>query len=122
MPFDEALQHAVESAPREAGQSSSSWTCREPASYLLQLGHPAVSDETVRRHLHAPGYAIVRPVLSSRSPDEQYAKKVEKLRLYKAAAKRSEVELLFEDDSSKVHLAPAYAIHTRRVIWPLLSQ
>ena len=59
----------------------------------------------MRRHLHARGYTIVRPVLSSRSPDEHYAEKLEKLRAYQAQATRGEVVLLFEDEID-LHLLP----------------
>jgi transposase len=89
---------AVESEPRTVEQTTSSWTCRELAAYLARQGHVEVSDETVRRHLHALGYAVIRPVLSISSPDEQYAEKVEKLRGHQAAAKRGEVVLLYEDE------------------------
>lgn len=78
--------------------STSTWTWRELAAYLAQQGHAKVSDETVRRHLHALGYAVIRPVLSVSSPDERDAEKVEKLRAHQAAAKRGEVVLLFEDE------------------------
>lgn len=96
---------AVETQPREAGQTSSTWTCRDLATYLFQHGQPQVAAETVRRHLHRLGYAIIRPVLSISSPDDRYDEKVEKLRAYQAAAKRGEVELLFEDEID-LHLLP----------------
>jgi putative transposase len=96
---------AVEREPRTVEQSTSNWTCRELATYLAQQGHVDVSDETVRRHLHALGYAVLRPVLSISSPDARYAEKVEKLRAYQAAAKRGEVVLLFEDEID-LHLLP----------------
>jgi transposase len=91
--------------PREAGQSTSTWTCATLATYLAQQGHVGVSAETVRRHLHALGYAIVRPVLSIRSLDQHYAEKLEKLRAYQAQAMRGEVVLLFEDEID-LHLLP----------------
>lgn len=108
MPFEQALVQAVESEPRKVEQSTSTWTCRELAAYLAHQGHPKVSDETVRRHLHALGYAVIRPVLSNSSPDERYAEKVEKLRAYQAAAKRGEVVLLYEDEID-LHLLPGIA-------------
>ena len=55
--------------------------------------------------MHALGYAIIRPVLSIRSPDEHYAEKVERLRNHLAAAKRGEVVMLFEDEVD-LHLLP----------------
>jgi hypothetical protein len=58
-----------------------------------------VSDETVRRHLHARRYAVIRPVLSISSPDEHYDEKVATRRAHQAAAKRGEVVLLYEDES-----------------------
>lgn len=103
--YDAALQHAVEIAPREAGQATSTWTCGDLAAYLTQQGHQRVSAETVRRHLHALGYAIIRPVLSIRSPDERYAEKLEQLRAYEAQARRGEAILLFEDEID-LHLLP----------------
>lgn len=92
-------------APRDAGEPASTWTCGELASYLAQQGHVTVSAETVRRHLHNLGYAIIRPVLSIRSPDAHYAEKLAKLRAYEDAAKRGEVVLLFEDEVD-LHLLP----------------
>ena len=108
MPFDQALEQAVASEPRNVEQSTSSWSCRELAAYLAQQGHAKVSDETVRRHLHALGYGVIRPVLSISSPDERYAEKLEKLRAHQAAAKRGEVVLLFEDEID-LHLLPGIA-------------
>lgn len=67
-----------------------------------------MSDETVRRHLHALGYAMIRPVLSISSPDQRYDEKVEKLRAHQAAAKRGEVVLLYEDEID-LHLLPGIA-------------
>jgi transposase len=55
--------------------------------------------------LHALGYAILRPVLSIRSPDEHYTEKVETLHKYLATAKRGEVVMLFEDVVD-LHLLP----------------
>ncbi len=99
------LQQTLETAPRDAGQPASTWTCSDLAAYLAQQGHVTVSAETVRRHLHALGYAVIRPVLSIRSPDEHYAEKLAKLRAYEHAAKRGEVMLLFEDEID-LHLLP----------------
>jgi putative transposase len=107
-PFDQALEQAVESEPRKLEQSTSTWTCRELAAYLAQQGHVKVSDETVRRHLHALGYTVIRPVLSISSPDERYAEKLEKLRSHQAAAKGGEVVLLYEDEI-ELHLLPGIA-------------
>lgn len=105
MRFDQALQQAGECQPRSLAQTSSRWTCRALPDYLAGHGHRQVSDETIRRHLHALGYAILRPVLSIRSPDERYAEKVEMLHTHLAAANRGEVVLLFEDDVD-LHLLP----------------
>lgn len=107
-PFDQALAQAVECEPRTVERSTSTWTCRELATYLAQQGQVTVSDETVRRHLHGLGYAVTRPVLSISSPDARYAEKVEKLRGYQAAARRGEVVLLFEDEID-LHLLPGIA-------------
>jgi transposase len=98
----------VERAPREAGLPFSSWTCRDLASYLARQGQVWVSDETVRRTLHALEYAVLRPVLSIRSPDPAYAAKVATLQAYQAQAARGEVTLLFEDEVD-LHLLPGIA-------------
>ncbi len=95
----------MNTAPREAGQPFSTWTCADLADYLAQHGHLTVSDETVRRHLHTLGYAVIRPVLSIRSPDPLYAEKLALLREYQAQAARGEVTLLFEDEID-LHLLP----------------
>lgn len=107
-PYKEALQQAVETAPRALGQATSSWTCGALAAYLVAQGHVGVSDEPVRRHLHALDYAVIRPVLSVRSPDSQYAEKVAVLRAYEAQAACGEVTLLFEDEVD-LHVLPGIA-------------
>src|SRR5688572_7619587 len=81
-----ALTQTVERAPRDAGLPYSSWTCRDLAIYLSQQGQACVSDETVRRTLHALEYAVLRPVLSIRSPDPAYANKAATLQAYQAQA------------------------------------
>jgi hypothetical protein len=78
------------------------------ALYLAQQGHVPVSEETVRRTLHALDYAVIRPVLSIRSPDPAYADKLAVLRTYQAQAARGEVTLLFEDEVD-LHLLPGIA-------------
>ncbi len=95
----------MEHAPRDLAQPFSSWTCADLAAYLAQHGHITVSDETVRRHLHALGYAVIRPVLSIRSPDPRYVEKLAALRAYQAQAARGVVTLLFQDEID-LHLLP----------------
>jgi hypothetical protein len=113
-PDEEALQQAVERTPRDAGQPCSTWTCAALASYLAQHGHITVSDETVRRHLHALGYAVIRPVVSIRSPDPRYAEKLAMLREYQAQAVRGEVTLLFEDELDLQRLPGIIGCWTKR--------
>ena len=67
-----ALLTTVETSPRECGQAFSTWACADLASYLEHKGYPPVSDETVRRHLQALGYRVIRPVLTISSPDPDY--------------------------------------------------
>jgi hypothetical protein len=52
----------VETTPRDLGQPTSTWTCGDLAAYLVAPGYIAVSDETVRRHVHALDDAVIRPV------------------------------------------------------------
>lgn len=103
--FDQALTTAVETAPRVAARSFSTWTCADLAAYLHEQGHRAVSDETVRRHLHTLNYAVIRPVLSIRSPDAEYEAKLARLLTYQEQARRGDVTLLFEDEID-LHLLP----------------
>ena len=92
------LQQAADQDPREAGRPFSVWTCNDLAHYLVEKGHLRVAGETVRRHLRALGFRIVRPVLSIGSPDPDYEVKVERLAELKAEAGRGEITLLFEDE------------------------
>ena len=66
--------------------------------------HEHYERHTMRTSVHAAiGYAIIRPVLSIGSPDEQYTPKVETLHNHLATAKRGEVVMVFEDESD-LHL------------------
>jgi len=99
------LLTTVETLPRQSGQACSTWACSDLALYLEQRGYGAVSDETVRRHLQALGYRIIRPVLTISSPDPDYDSKVAHLRLYQEQARRGEVTMLYEDEVD-LHLLP----------------
>lgn len=99
------LLTTVETLPRQSGQAFSTWACCDLALYLEQRGYGAVSDETVRRHLQALGYRIIRPVLTISSPDPDYDSKVAHLRLYQGQARRGEVTMLYEDEVD-LHLLP----------------
>jgi putative transposase len=103
--YEQALLTAVEQPPRQLEQPFSHWTCASLATYLHIQGQVIVSDETVRRHLHACDYAVLRPVLTISSPDPDYARKVAQLRAYQEQARRGEIVLLFEDEID-LHLLP----------------
>ena len=92
------LQQAVDQDPREMGQSFSVWTCGDLARHLAQQGHLQVACETIRRHLRALGFRIVRPALCVRSPDPDYEAKVARLEEAQGQARRGEVILLYEDE------------------------
>lgn len=93
-----ALQKLVEQEPRQAGYSFSSWTCADLVRELTKKGFEAVSCETIRVHLHALGYRVLRPVLSIASPDLGYRRKVKQLEKYKKQARNGELLLYFEDE------------------------
>jgi putative transposase len=93
-----ALQELVEQEPRTAGYSFSSWTCADLVHELAKKGFAAVSCETIRAHLHALSYRVLRPVLSIASPDPEYRRKVRRLKKYKKAAKNGEILLYFQDE------------------------
>ncbi len=104
---DATLQTLVEQAPREVGYATSTWTWADLAQQLVSTQQststPAtpsfsVSAETVRRHLHALGYRVIRPVLTVTSPDPNYAIKVAQLEAYQQQAERDEITLLYEDE------------------------
>jgi hypothetical protein len=59
-----ALKELVEQEPRQGGHPFSSWTCADLVRELAKKGFDAVSRETIRAHLHALGYRVLRPVLS----------------------------------------------------------
>jgi transposase len=93
-----ALKKLVEQEPRKAGYSFSTWTCAELANQLARQGFEKVSRETIRVHLRALGYRILRPVLSIASPDPAYKSKARRLEKYKKEAKKGEVLLYFQDE------------------------
>lgn len=93
-----ALKELVEQEPRKAGYPFSTWTCAELVRELAKKGFEAVSRETIRVHLHALDYRILRPVLSIASPDPQYRRKVKRLKKYKKQAKNGEILLYFQDE------------------------
>ena len=93
-----ALQKLVEQEPRRAGYPFSSWTCADLVRELVKKGFEAVSCETIRVHLHALGYRVLRPVLSIASPDPDYSGKAKQLEKYKKQAKNGEILLYFQDE------------------------
>ncbi len=93
-----ALQELVKQEPREAGYPFSTWTCADLVGELVKKGFEEVSRETIRTHLHALGYRVLRPVLSIASPDPDYKRKVKQLKRYKNQAKNGELLLYFEDE------------------------
>jgi transposase len=93
-----ALKKLVEQEPRKAGYSFSTWTCAELANELARQGFEKVSRETIRVHLRALGYRILRPVLSIASPDPTYQRKARRLEKYKKEAKKGEILLYFQDE------------------------
>jgi hypothetical protein len=99
------LRAAVEQEPRAIGQPFSVWTCLDLARHLISHGFPAVSAETIRRHLHWLDYRVIRPVLSINSPDPAYRTKAEQLKQYQEQARRGQIILLYEDEID-LHLLP----------------
>jgi transposase len=92
------LQELVEQEPRQAGHPFSSWTCTDLVRELAKKGFETVSRETIRVHLHALGYRVLRPVLSVASRDPDYRRKVKRLEKYKKQAKNGEILLYFQDE------------------------
>jgi transposase len=92
------LKRLVEQEPRQAGYPFSSWTCADLVRELVKAGFEKVSCETIRVHLHALGYRVLRPVLSIASPDPDYSRKVKALEKYKKQAKKGEILLYFQDE------------------------
>jgi transposase len=92
------LQKLVEQEPRQAGYAFSSWTCADLVCALVKKGFEAVSCETIRVHLHALGYRVLRPVLSIASPDPAYRRKVKQLEKYKKQARNGEILMFFQDE------------------------
>lgn len=113
-PSRDDLQQAADQDPREAGHPFSVWTCGGLAHYLAQKGHLRVACETIRRHLRALGFRIVRPVLSISSPDPHYDAKVKHLEELKARARRGEILLLYEDEVDLNLLPGIIGCWTRR--------
>lgn len=89
---------AVEQDPRTAGYPFSVWTCADLAYHLIRRDLVSVSAETIRRHLQALSYRLLRPVLSINSPDPDYAPKAEQLTRYREQARRGDIILLYEDE------------------------
>jgi putative transposase len=80
------------------GYPFSVWTCADLAQHLISRGCASVSAETIRQHLQALSYRLLRPVLSINSPDPSYATKEEQLARYRAQALCQEIILLYEDE------------------------
>lgn len=108
------LEQAIDQDPREAGHLFSIWTCGDLADYLVQRGHLRVAAETIRRHLWALGFRIVRPVLSISSPDPDYDAKVKHLAELKAEARSGKIILLYEDEVDLNLLPGIIGCWTRR--------
>jgi transposase len=108
------LQTTVEQAPRTVEQPFSTWSCQELARYLADRGRVSISAETVRRHLRALGYRIVRPVLTIASPDPEYEPKGAYLEQLKAQADQGQLTLLFEDEVDLNLLPGVLGCWTRR--------
>jgi hypothetical protein len=53
--YRQMLLTTVETLPRQRGHACSPWAGSDLARYREHRGSGAVSDETVRRHLHARG-------------------------------------------------------------------
>jgi hypothetical protein len=68
------------------------------AQHVEQCGHPAVSHETIRRHLQRLGYRMLRPVLHVQSPDPDFVSKAARLSRFVSAAEAGQVCLLFADE------------------------
>lgn len=109
-----ALQTTVEQAPRTVEQPFSTWTCQALAHYLADRGRVSISAETVRRHLRALGYRIIRPVLTIASPDPEYETKAAYLEQLKAQADQGQLRLLFEDEVDLNLLPGVLGCWTRR--------
>ena len=59
--WEAELLRVIELSPRAVGVPSANWTTRLLADYLAARTGVAVSQETVRRALHADGYVCKRP-------------------------------------------------------------
>lgn len=122
-----ALQKLVEQEPRQAGYPFSSWTCADLVRALVKKGFETVSSETIRVHLHALGYRVLRPVLSIASPDPDYSGKAQQLEKYKKQAKNGRILLYFQDEIDLNLLPGILRCWTRRgsqrkVMTPGLNQ
>lgn len=91
-------------APREFGLVKSRWTCEAVAVVLVEEHHVHVSAETIRRQLHAAGFAWrrPRPVLGPRDPD--YERKLREIQRLLATLPDDET-VVFADEVD-VHLNP----------------
>jgi transposase len=128
-PCEAELQKLVEQEPRPAGYPFSTWTCADLLRELVQKGFAAVSVETIRVHLHALGYRVLRPVLSIASPDPDYPRKVKRLKRLKNQAPHGDILLYFEDEidlnllpgilrcwtpKGRQHQVPTPGVHQKR--------
>jgi len=92
------LKKLVEQEPRQAGYPFSTWTCADLGRELAKQDFEKASCETIRVHLHALGYRVLRPVLSIASPDPDYRQKAKRLEKYQEQAKNGEILLYFQDE------------------------
>ena len=92
------LRELVLQNPREKGHPFSNWNTKNLKAVILECFGVIVSQETVRRILHALGFVWKRPerrfVLSSREEKEKFRKKVKRAIL----DRKPNEAILFEDE------------------------
>jgi transposase len=99
----------VQSRPHELGEPYVSWSLSTLRAYLLTQGIvPAISEEHLRRILHAEGYTTAATKSWKSSPDPDFDTKAKRLRrLYRAAESgRLDAVLLSFDEHGPVTSTP----------------
>jgi putative transposase len=90
----QALDRALERAPREVGLNFSNWTAGKLAGYLGLKVNPT----TILRQVRRLGWRWRRPVRRVASPDPRYGPKKRYVRRLRQAARRGEVHLYYADE------------------------
>lgn len=110
----EELERVVEASPLEEGYDFTTWTTPLLRSHLEERMGIEVSDDTIRRALRRLAFVWRRPRWYVESEDPEYAERMSAIEAALSEAERSDVTVLFEDETDVRRLPPLRAMWMRR--------